>query len=144
CRRRLRRKGRVSPHITERSGPAVPASARLRSTRQSESCRLHRLVRGIAKGRSYVCDGYAHALEFTVGDQPPDYKDVRLDRPGTVTARARVSFASETPLSTAFGGQVPKGKTRLVELVVSGVAVDSEEVPADDRVHELSFQVPIA
>jgi len=98
---------------------------------------------GIAKGRSYVCDGYAHALEFKVGGQAPGYDDIRLAQPGTVTARAKVAFASETPLPTAFGGQVPKSKTRLVELVVNGVSVASKEVPADDRVHDLSFEVPI-
>src|SRR5262249_52256169 len=98
---------------------------------------------GLSKGRSYVCDGYAHALEFQVGGQSPGHDDVRLDEPGTVAARAKVAFASETPLPTAFGGEVPRSAKRLVELVVNGVAVASKEVPADDRVHELSFDVPI-
>src|SRR5207244_884511 len=98
---------------------------------------------GIIKGRSYVSDGYAHALEFTVEGQSPGYDDIHLDKPRKVTAKAKVAFASETPLPTAFGGEVPKSEKRLVELVANGVAVASKEVPADDKVHELSFEAPI-
>jgi len=97
----------------------------------------------IAKGRSYVSDGYAHALEFTVNGKAPGYGNVDLDKPATVMARAKVAFASETPLGTAKGGAVPPGKTRLVELVVNGTAVASKEVPADDKAHEIAFEVPI-
>jgi hypothetical protein len=122
---------------------------------------------GLAKGRSYVSDGYAHALEFTVNDKSAG-QTLELPKPGTVTVKAKVAFASETPLGVAHGGAVPreaalwvgdtvtlhgprppdearrKGGTRRVELVVNGVAVASKEVPADDRIHELSFAVPIA
>jgi len=98
---------------------------------------------GIAKGRSYVSDGYAHALEFSVNGKAPGYEDVALEKPGTVTARAKVAFAAETPLGTSNGGAVPAGKTRLVELVVNGVAVASKEVPADDKMHEVEFPVKI-
>src|SRR5262249_4600068 len=95
---------------------------------------------GIAQGRSYVSDGYAHALECAVNDKAPGYGDVTLDSPGTVTAKAKVAFASETPLGTSSGGKVPSGKTRLVELVVNGRAVASKEVPADDKEHEITFE----
>jgi hypothetical protein len=98
---------------------------------------------GIAKGRSYISDGYAHALEFTVNGKAPGYGDVALEKPGKVQARAKVAFAAETPLGTAVGGNVPAGKNRLVELVVNGVAVASQEVPADDRIHEVDFDVKI-
>ncbi len=116
---------------------------------------------GIAKGRSYVSDGYAHALEFTVdgkspGDEPP------LERAGTVTVRAKVAFGSQTPVETPYGGVLPQGgrrlmgdtvnlhlgapqdtRTRLVEVVVNGRAVAAKEVAADDREHAVSFEVPI-
>src|SRR5207249_3032819 len=85
---------------------------------------------GIAKGRSYVSDGYAHAVEFTVNGKSPGYGDVSLDEPGKVKAKAKVAFASETPLGTSKGGNVPNVKTRKVELVVNGVAVAAKEVPA--------------
>jgi hypothetical protein len=97
---------------------------------------------GVAKGRSYVSDGYAHALEFTVNDKPAGGA-VALDAPGKVAVKAKVAFASEMPLGTSNGGQVPQGKTRKVELVVNGVAVASKDVPADDKPHDIAFDVDI-
>jgi hypothetical protein len=98
---------------------------------------------GLAKGRSYVSDGYAHALEFTVEGKAPGHADVNLAKAGTVTARARVAFGAEMPLGTSVGGRVPPGTMRKVELVVNGVAVAAKDVPADDKVHELSFDLSI-
>jgi EF hand len=97
---------------------------------------------GLAKGRSYISDGYAHALEFTVqGKKPGDQAD--LANRGVVTVKAKVAFAASMPLGTAVGGKLPKGKTRLVEIVVNGQAVASKEVPADDQEHDLTFNIPI-
>jgi hypothetical protein len=121
---------------------------------------------GLAKGRSYVSDGYAHALEFTVNGRMAG-QSLELEKPGTVTVKAKVAFASETPLGIAHGGEAPrealpwvgdtvtlhgrrhpdqarrKGGMRRVEIVVNGVAVAGKEVPADDKIHELGFSVPI-
>jgi hypothetical protein len=97
---------------------------------------------GLAKGRSYISDGYAHALEFTVEGKTAGQR-AALAKPGKVSVKARVAFASATPLGTANGGNVPEGKSRLVELIVNGKAAASREVPADDKVHDLDFQVPI-
>jgi hypothetical protein len=98
---------------------------------------------GIAKGRSYVSDGYAHALQFTVNGQAPGFEQVNLEKPGTVQVKAKVAFAGELPLGTAKGGDLPVGKTRKVELIVNGQVVATKEVPADDKEHDLSFDVPI-
>jgi hypothetical protein len=95
----------------------------------------------LAKGKSYVSDGYAHALEFSVEGKKPG-ATVKLDQSGPVTVKAKVAFAREIPLGTAKGGQV-KGDKRLVEVVVNGKAVASKWVPADDREHELTFSLPI-
>ena len=92
---------------------------------------------GLAKGRSYVSDGYAHALEFTVAGKPAGERGRRWSKPGKVAVKAKVAFAAEMPLGTSDGGQVPQGKTRKVELIVNGVAVASKEVPADDRPHDI-------
>jgi Ca2+-binding EF-hand superfamily protein len=97
---------------------------------------------GLAKGRSYVSDGYAHALEFSVDGKKPG-EALKMDNPGRVTVKAKVAFARQTPLGTAVGGKVPAGDKRLVEVVVNGKVVASKEVPADDREHELSFDVLI-
>jgi hypothetical protein len=97
----------------------------------------------LAKGRSYVSDGYAHALEFTVNGKAPGREDAALDAPGSAQVKAKVAFASEMPLGTSAGGQVPTDKTRKVELIVNGQAVASKEVPADDQVHEITFDTHI-
>jgi hypothetical protein len=66
-----------------------------------------------------------------------------LKQPGAVKVTAKVAFASETPLGTAKGGQVPPGNRRTVELVVNGKVADTVVVTADDKVHEVQFNVPI-
>jgi hypothetical protein len=97
---------------------------------------------GIAKGRSYISDGYAHALEFTVNGKAAG-DEVKLKEAGEVKIKAKVAFASAMPLGTSNGGNVPAGKTRKVELVVNGVAVASQEVEADDKEHDLTFSAKI-
>jgi hypothetical protein len=120
---------------------------------------------GLAAGRSYVSDGFAHAPEFTVGGKSPGER-LELESAGTAHVRAKVAFAARTPQAVAHG-MVPaagrrfvgdtvnlhgprrddtftaEGETRLVGLVVNSRVVATRDVPADDRVHELSFTVPI-
>ncbi len=120
---------------------------------------------GLRAGRSYVSDGYAHAVEFQVNGVRPGETDVGLDEPGKVSIAAQVAFAEETPKAVAHGGVTPpagrrvlgdtvelhgprydemiRGGTRLVELVVNGRPVASQEVPADGKIHDLKFDVPI-
>jgi EF hand len=97
---------------------------------------------GLAKGRSYVSDGYAHALDFRVNDTPLG-GELKLDQPGMVKVKTKVAFASSIPLGTAKGGQVPAGNKRLVELIVNGKVADSINVPADDQTHDLEFNANI-
>lgn len=97
---------------------------------------------GIRQGRSYVSDGYAHALEFTVNGKSAGDK-VALDQAGKVAVKTKVAFASDVALGTAPGAQVPVGNTRLVELIVNGQVAASKEVTADDKTHDLTFDVNI-
>jgi len=121
---------------------------------------------GLAKGRSYDSDGYAHALAFTVDGKSAGHT-LELAKPGKVTVKAKVAFAAETPLGIAHGGDLPreaaawsgdtvtlhgpknpdearrKGGTRRVELIVNGNVVAGEDVPADDKIHDINFNVPI-
>jgi len=121
--------------------------------------------RALAAGRSYVSDGYAHALRFSVnGKQPGDV--VVVDEPLVeIIAAAEVAFAPETPRSVAFGTLTSKagprvaGDTRIlhvsrsdewetggerrVELIVNGRVAATQTVPADGAVHKFSFRVPI-
>jgi hypothetical protein len=121
---------------------------------------------GLARGRSYVSDGFAHALQFEVNGVAPGFGEARLDSPGEVLIEARVTFAPETPMLVAHGLSVPpdgkrwigdtvtlhgprsdvmaRGGERLVEVVVNGRSVASARVPADGKAHSVRFRVPIA
>jgi len=124
-----------------------------------------RFIEGIARGRSYVSDGYAHAFDFVVNGKTSG-EELQLAGPGRVAVHAKVAFSSETPLEPAYGGAVPVGGRRyvgdtvikrdtlspdpmyqrgqrLVELVVNGRVVASREVAADGREHAIDFSVPI-
>lgn len=120
---------------------------------------------GIAAGRSYTSDGYAHALRFHVGGESPGGQDLALERPGPVVVEADVAFAAEVPRAVAYGTfperERPRisgdtvvlhgprseewvaGGERLVEIVVNGEVVASQKVPADGAVHTLKFEIPV-
>jgi hypothetical protein len=124
-------------------------------------------VEGLARGRSYVSDGYAHALEFTVNGKSAG-DAVYLSQPDTVKIKTKVAFSSQTPLEVAYGGVLPVGgmrlvgdtvnlhdpasspdsavgdpRKKLVEVVVNGQPVASKVVEADDQVHDLEFSLRI-
>lgn len=121
---------------------------------------------GLKAGRSYVSDGYAHALEFRVNGVAPGEGEVSLDGAGEVEVTATVAFAEEQPLGVAYGTETPPqgrrmvgetrelllprndgavtGGERLVELVVNGEVAASVKAPADASEHDLKFTVPIA
>lgn len=121
---------------------------------------------GLQRGQSYVSDGFAHALKFSVDKHLPGTNDVQLDGPADVTVHAKVAFAAEQPKAVAYGGITPaggrrvvgdtrylhaprdsgiqKGGKRLIEIVVNGNVVDQQEVEADGRQHDLEFTIPIS
>ncbi|QDV84303.1 CehA/McbA family metallohydrolase [Planctomycetes bacterium TBK1r] len=120
---------------------------------------------GLRRGQSYVSDGFAHALQFSVDGQTPGNNDVTLDVPASVSIEAKVAFAAEQPNAVAYGGIMPsggrrvvgdtrllhapresgiqRGGNRMVEIIVNGNVVDSREIPGDGQVHDLYFRVPI-
>jgi hypothetical protein len=121
---------------------------------------------GLRAGRSYISDGYAHAVDFQVNGVRPGGGDVKLAERGRVKITARVAFAEELPLAVAYGGITPpagrrligdtvdlhgpryeqmvRGGRKLVEIVANGEVVASQEVAADGKVHELQFDVLIS
>ncbi len=120
---------------------------------------------GIRSGASYVSDGFAHALNFSVNGAQPGGEDVALANPGEVTIEASVAFAPEVPRAVAYGQIMPpegrraigdtvvlhaernretvKGGERLVELIVNGKRAAFQKVPADGETHQLTFDVKI-
>mgnify|MGYP003664098805 CR=1 FL=1 len=121
--------------------------------------------RGIAAGKSYVSDGFAHALDFSVDRQRPGFGDVTLSEAGKVRVQATVAFAPATPIGVAYGNVMPSagrrivgdtvnlhaprsmdyvnGGKRKVEIIVNGEAVAFTEVPADGQPHDIEFPVSI-
>lgn len=99
--------------------------------------------KGIQQGKSYVSDGFAHALDFKVNGVAPGFGDVKLDASGNVKVSAKVAFAAKMDF-TSNGAPTPSGPTRTVELIVNGQVAAKKEVPADDKEHDISFEVPIA
>ncbi len=120
---------------------------------------------GIAAGRSYVSDGYAHATSFTVNSTAPGTEDIALEAPGSVVVETSVAFAPEQPRAIAYGTLLPpsgnrmvgdtvnlhasrdtgfvKGGERLVEIIINGQVAASQKVPADGKQHNLRFELPI-
>jgi hypothetical protein len=120
----------------------------------------------LAQGRSYVSDGFAHAPIFTVQNVAPGFGSVRLPAAGEVEIQAQVAFAPATPRTVAQGlvslpngrrfigdnvtlhgprrRDLAEGGDRLVELIINGTAVASNSVPADGRLHEVRWRVPVS
>lgn len=133
--------------------------------RQPEPLDFGDWCRALAAGRSYVSDGYAHALRFAVNGKVPGDVVVVDEAMVEVVVTAEVAFAPETPRSVAFGTLTSKegprvaGDTRIlhvprsrewetggerrVEVIVNGRVAATHAVPADGAVHNLSFRVPI-
>ena len=121
--------------------------------------------RRLAEGRSYVSDGFAHALAFRVEGKAPGEGPVKLAQPKTVEVVAHVAFAAEQPAGVAYGTVLPaagkrmsgdtvnlhaprdlgvtRGGERLVEIVQNGHVVATRKVVADGQTHALSFQIPV-
>jgi len=119
----------------------------------------------IATGKSYVSDGFAHALSFQVNGCSPGEAAVDLGGKGSVEVTTSVAFAPEQPKAVAYGTLMPaggrrvvgdtinlhaprdsgvtRGGSRLVEVIVNGEVAASKQVPADGTVHDLSFQVEV-
>ncbi|QEL14206.1 CehA/McbA family metallohydrolase [Limnoglobus roseus] len=96
----------------------------------------------IAAGKSYVSDGYAHAFGFQVGNGK--LGDTITAKAGTkLPVTAKVTFDPQMFLGTSVGGKQAPSDKRLVELVVNGKAVAKKEVPADQKLHDVAFDVTI-
>ncbi len=152
--------GRVYVQLPlERSPLASDTSKHLARIDFTEWCQA------LAKGRSYVSDGFAHALDFRVNEAAPGTVDIELSSPGKVKVAANVCFAPETPATVAQGTEVPtaglrlvgdtvelhgprrdavvRGGERLVEIIFNGQPVAKQSVPADGQIHKLAFDVMI-
>ncbi|HIG27726.1 MAG TPA: hypothetical protein EYQ50_07955 [Verrucomicrobiales bacterium] len=120
---------------------------------------------GLAEGRSYVSDGYAHALNFKVNGQAPGNTPLNLNQSGKVHIAAEIAFAPEIPIAVAYGTLPDQEIRRLtgdtvdlhaekrfdfeseqiktVELIVNGFPVRAASITADGLLHKIEFNVEI-
>lgn len=121
--------------------------------------------KGLAEGRSYVSDGFAHLPMMSVNGVAPGYGQVNLSQPGTVRVTAQVAFAPRTPEGVAYATQQSEagrsvigdtvvlhgsrsedwvsGGQRRVEVIVNGHSVAHQMVVADGQPHPIEIEVPI-
>jgi hypothetical protein len=96
-----------------------------------------RWAQGIADGRSYVSDGYAHLMDFTAKADGKEYEvgvagsEVKLARPGKVTFTVKAA------------SRYPGRKPAPVELVVNGLPAATKELTLDGKEKELTFEADI-
>ncbi|GMV95765.1 MAG: hypothetical protein AMXMBFR83_01360 [Phycisphaerae bacterium] len=110
-------------------------------------------------GRSYVSEGHAHLLDFKVDDQPlgEGGSELKLAAPGKVTValtaaaylpeqdrpRLRQRPIDQKPYWEIERARIPGSRRVPVEIVVNGQSVARQEIEADGKPRELSFEVPI-
>jgi hypothetical protein len=118
---------------------------------------------GIKKGRSYVCDGKSHLIDFAVNGTGVGLKnsEVQLDKPGKVKVKATAAALLEpkitpqtetirsTPLDRKPYWDIERARiegTRKVpvELIVNGESVARQEIVADGTEQEVSFDADIS
>jgi hypothetical protein len=94
---------------------------------------------GIREGRSYVSDGTHHLMEYRaqpiaggdvvhVGEKG---SEIKLDQPGKIRLSAKVAARLES------------GGNSAVEVVVNGYPVARQEVAADGKARDITFEVPV-
>ncbi|MEQ1830757.1 MAG: CehA/McbA family metallohydrolase, partial [Pirellula sp.] len=123
---------------------------------------------GLAAGRSYVSDGYAHALQFDAvsADRSASLGDsLKLSTPSKIKIRSRIAMAPKMRKSVAYATRFPEGGKRFVgdtvtlhgsksdewvepgkrdvELIVNGQSVQSQtiECTGDERVVEFTVDI---
>ena len=123
---------------------------------------------GLAAGRSYVSDGYLHALDFRAkagGEEVSTGGQLQLPGAARVAVRTIIAAAPEMPESIAYASRGEQdrprwlgdtvtlhgersrrwigGGERRVELIVNGEVAEMRVIPADGAEHELEFEVSI-
>jgi hypothetical protein len=121
-----------------------------------------RYVEGIKQGRSYVTDGKSHLFDFRVGDAELGVNGSQLvvDTPGEVTIACRAAALlpdtppagladvrsrplSQKPYWELERARIGSSQKVPVELLVNGRVVARDEIDADGRVHDLTWQTQI-
>jgi hypothetical protein len=115
---------------------------------------------GLKAGRSYVSDGRAHLMDFTVNGVEVGTRgsELRLLAPGVAHATVRVAALLDSlphpeiqslpydkePYWSIERARVGESREVPIELIVNGAVAARKQVVADGAVHDVSFDVPIS
>src|SRR5207244_2187491 len=121
---------------------------------------FNKWVQGIKEGRSYVCDGKSHLIDFKVNGHGVGIEgsEVKLAKAGKVTVEASVAAlleAKTTPQTEAIRStpldrkpywdlersRIGPSRKVPVELIVNGESVAKKEINADGTEPKVSFEV---
>ncbi len=113
----------------------------------------------LESGRSYVSDGKTHLMDFRVNgtEVGTNGSEVKLASPGTVkiTMKAAAYLPvipdekirklpyDEKPYWDIERARIGESREAPVEIVVNGKVVARQNLLADGKVHDLSFQAPV-
>ena len=116
-------------------------------------------IEGIRSGRSYVSDGRAHLIDYSINgvEVGTQASEVALASPGTVHATVRVSALLDAvpdpaiknlsydkkPYWTIERARIGASQQVPLELIVNGKVVATKNVLADGALRSVSFDVPI-
>lgn len=119
-------------------------------------------IKALVAGRSYVSEGNAHIIDFSVNglEAGTGNSELKLEKAQSVTITAKVAAMlpnqqddygaaiAQRPLDRQPYWHIERariGKTRnvRVELIVNGLAVDTTEITADGKWSNVSFKYPI-
>jgi hypothetical protein len=114
---------------------------------------------GVRQGRNYVSDGKSHLFDFKVEDcaMGEDGSELRLASARTVRVTAKAAAylddkpnpqvkklrVDQKPYWDIERARIAESRTVPIELIVNGFSVQKEELKADGKLHDLSFDVPI-
>jgi hypothetical protein len=115
----------------------------------------------IAAGRSYVCDGLSHLVDFAVDGVGVGEKEISLDAPRTVrvttrmaghlkedpndpdAVRIRSRQLLEQPFWHVERARIAGTRKVPVELIVNGKVAARQEIEADGTLRDVAFDLPI-
>lgn len=113
----------------------------------------------LQSGRSYVADGKTHLMDFRVNgtEVGTNGSEVKLGSPGTVkiTMKAAAYLPTipdekirklpydEKPYWDIERARIGESREAPVEIVVNGKVVARQNLLADGKVHDLSFEAPV-
>jgi hypothetical protein len=119
-------------------------------------------IKALKDGRSYVSEGNAHIIEFSVNGLEAGTKnsELKLGKPSNINISAKVaallaeqqdengSVIARRPLDSQpywsiERSRIMKGRKVRVELIVNGSAVDTAEMVADGEWKDIRFTYPL-